>query len=75
MIEIYSKEHCGHCFSAISLAHKMGLEYKEIKIGEDVDRELFVSQYPSIRQVPAIFIDGEYIGGLNEFKQRMEVEC
>jgi glutaredoxin len=75
MIEIYSKENCGHCVSALSLANQKCLEYKEIKIGYDIDRDVFVKQYPSIRQVPAIFIDGEYIGGLNEFKQRMEVEC
>ena len=31
----------------------------------------FKDNYPNIKQVPAIFIDDEYIGGYNELEKRL----
>jgi len=70
MIKIYSKDNCSHCVSAKSFLTQKNLEYTEVVIGEDITREEFVEQYPSIGTVPAIFIDSEFIGG---FKQLINI--
>lgn len=65
-IEIYSKEGCGYCVRAKDHFKNHGLPFTEYKLGEDVTREDIQARVPEgiiVRQIPQIFIDGEYIGG------------
>jgi len=48
---------------AKSLLKSKGLAFSEYKLGQDITRDEFLERYPNIRTMPAIFIDGEYIGG------------
>ena len=43
-----------------------GIQYEEISIEEPDAREKFMREYPQLRQMPQIFIDGENIGGYQQ---------
>jgi glutaredoxin len=43
--------------------YSKGVEYEEIKIGREITREEFKEQFPSVKTVPYIIIDGNVIGG------------
>jgi glutaredoxin 3 len=59
---------CPFCQQAKALAKAKGIDYTNIDIGTDISREEFQNKFPSARTVPLILIDGEVIGGFNEFK-------
>jgi glutaredoxin len=66
MIEIYSKEDCGFCKSAKDLLTINSMGYTEHQIGRDLTREEFIERFPTVKTVPAILVDNNYIGGYNE---------
>ena len=60
---IYSRDDCPWCDRAKDLLYTKGEEYQEIKIGREITREEFKEQFPSVKTVPYIIIDGNPIGG------------
>jgi glutaredoxin len=74
-IEIYSKEDCPYCQYAIQKAESMSsyiekvVTYKKYMLGEDFTREELLEKFPTARTFPQITIDGESIGGWNEFQK------
>ena len=62
-VTIYSKPNCGSCTQAKNLLTLRGDSYTEVVIGEHITRDEFVEQFPEVRTVPHIIIDGETIGG------------
>lgn len=72
-IEIYSKDHCPYCDMAVHKAQAMMQERSDIelsvkKLGEDFGREEMLENFPGARTFPQIRIDGENIGGWQEFQ-------
>lgn len=72
-IEIYSKDHCPYCDMAVHKAQAMMQERSDIKVsvkklGEDFGREEMLENFPGARTFPQIRIDGENIGGWQEFQ-------
>lgn len=80
-IEIYSKEMCPYCDLAVRKAEAMSLNttsfgeeiqsmvtYEKFMLGKDFTREELFEKFPSARTFPQITIDGNYIGGWQEFK-------
>lgn len=65
-ITIYSKNLCGYCTMAKTWLNNKGIQYEEISIEEPDAREKFMREYPQLRQMPQIFIDGENIGGYQQ---------
>lgn len=63
MIVLYSKDNCKFCEMAKDLLKTKQFDFTEYRIGKDITREEFMEQFPNIRTAPAIFINGEYIGG------------
>ena len=63
MITVYSKDNCKFCEMTKTLLTSKGIDFTENKLGKEITREEFMEQFPNIRTMPAIFIDGEYIGG------------
>jgi glutaredoxin 3 len=61
---IYSKSNCPNCESAKDLLHKANMDYEERSVDEAQWRDVFMRQYPELRQMPQIFYKGERIGGL-----------
>jgi glutaredoxin 3 len=66
MIEIYSKPDCGFCKAAKDLLELNDIGYNEYSIGTHLTREEFIEKFPNVKTVPAILVDGFFIGGYNE---------
>ena len=65
-IEIYSKDWCPFCSKAKSLLQSKQLEYVEVDITSDLEREQEMITRSGRRTVPQVFIDGESIGGYDD---------
>jgi len=67
VIEIYGKDNCPYCDRAIALAEKIKAEFTYKKLDRDFTREDLMEKFPTARTFPQITIDGEAIGGYDEF--------
>ena len=65
-IIIYSKNLCGYCTMAKAWLNNKDIQYEEISIEEPEIRQKFMKDYPHLRQMPQIFINGENIGGYQQ---------
>lgn len=63
-VTIYTKSACPNCVTAKQLLKAKGLTYSEVNMDNDAKRAAFADQYPDIRVMPQIFIDGQRVGGL-----------
>ena len=71
-VEIYTGPLCIFCDWAKKLLERKGVPYKEIYIGDDLDkREEMLKKTNGSKTVPQIFIDGKHIGG-NDSLQDLE---
>ena len=68
-VEIYSKEWCPYCAKAKSLLKTKRIEYQEIDVTNDAEREEEMIQRSQRRTVPQIFIDDESVGGYDDLAQ------
>ena len=69
---VWSKDGCSHCVQAKALLESNGITYEERNItGGTWTREQLFEAVPTAKTMPQIFLDGEYVGGLNELKQRL----
>ncbi len=66
-IEIYSKPRCTFCTRAKQLCELRGLEYDYKLLDADFTMEELLEKVPAAKTFPQIFIDGESIGGFQEF--------
>jgi glutaredoxin 3 len=63
-IVIYTKSGCPNCVTAKRLLDDKGIGYEE-RDAEDVAVFMkLMEQYPEVRQMPQIFIEGQRVGGL-----------
>ena len=68
-VEIYSKPQCPYCDMAKNLAEQKGYDLTYKMLDEDFDREVLMETFPGARTFPQIIVDGEKIGGYQEFKK------
>ena len=68
---VWSKYQCTFCDQAKQLLESKGIAYEERKIGDGYTREELLEAVPTARAVPQIFLDGEYIGGFNELRKKL----
>lgn len=59
---------CPYCMQAKQLAKSKGIQFEDIDIGKDITMQEFMQKYPGAKSVPLILIDGDAVGGFNEFK-------
>lgn len=70
--EIYSTPSCGQCVTAKQLLTSRDIPYTEYTIGKDASKDEVEARVgSSIRSVPQIFMNDEYVGGLNELKAKI----
>lgn len=62
-VVVYSKPDCPHCVTAKNILKANEVEFDEIIIGSDISLDEFKEKNPTVRSVPAIFLDGNYMGG------------
>jgi len=71
MITIYSKENCPNCQEAVNICSHKGWDYEVKKLGVDYEIQDLMEACPvPVKTVPQIFVDGEYYGGISNFKQK-----
>jgi len=67
-VVIYSKPQCPYCDMAKRLAEQKGYDLEVYMLGEDFEREQLMETFPGARTFPQIIVDGEKIGGYDNFK-------
>lgn len=68
---VWSQENCTYCDQAKMLLELKGITYEERRIGEEWTKKQLLEHVPTARSVPQIFLDGEYVGGYTELRQRI----
>lgn len=63
-VTIYTKSNCPNCTTAKQLLASKGIRFGESDAEKDGTLAALQMLHPQIRQMPAIFIDGQYVGGL-----------
>ena len=71
-VEIYSKPQCPYCDMAKRLAEVEGHELTYKMLDEDFDRETLMETFPGARTFPQIIVDGEKIGGFQDYKKLVD---
>ena len=69
---VWSKYNCPQCEQAKTLLRQKNIIFEERKIGDGWYREDLLAEVPNAKSVPQIFFDQEYVGGLQELKQKLE---
>ena len=72
MIEIYGKPMCPFCDKAKNLCETRGFKYTYKSLGTDYTREELMEQFPNARTVPQIVVNGQKIGGFDQFTQYLD---
>lgn len=62
-IKIYTKSNCPNCVSAKQLLTVKGIPYDEFNAENEHIRADLEHNHPQVRQMPAIWINGQYVGG------------
>lgn len=73
-VEIYGASWCQPCQKSKQLCIEKGLDYIFKDVTQDLDAREEVEQRlgKKIDTVPQIFIDGEYIGGADAFRAKVQ---
>lgn len=60
---IYTKLYCPNCVAAKQLLKSKGIPYQETDVEKGNTLEALIALHPQIKQMPAIFVEGQYVGG------------
>ena len=71
-VEIYSKPQCPYCDMAKALAEREEHDLTVKMLDVDFDREVLMESFRGARTFPQIIVDGEKIGGYQEFKKLVD---
>lgn len=58
-IKVYSREGCVKCNHAKKTMTDHGLDFEELKIGSDIDRDTVLEMFPGAKALPIITVDDE----------------
>ena len=67
LVEIWGRPGCSYCERAKQICKKFGLNYIYHQLDEDFTREELLERFPDAKTYPQIIVDGEYIGGHDDF--------
>ncbi len=63
---IYTKDYCGYCFRAKDLLDNKQVNYTELDVTNDPEKEQEMRERSGRTTVPQIFIDAQHIGGCDD---------
>lgn len=70
--EVWSQTNCPACTEAKRLLEQRAIKYHECMIAMNgYTKKDLIAKVPNARSVPQIFLDGKYIGGLQELKREL----
>ena len=67
LVEIWGRPGCSYCERAKQICKKFGLNYIYHQLDEDFTKEWLLERFPGAKTYPQIIVDGEYIGGHDDF--------
>ena len=67
LVEIWGKPGCPYCERSKQICKKFGLNYIYHQLDEDFTREELLEKFPYAKSFPQIVVDGEYVGGHDDF--------
>ena len=68
---VWSQTNCPACVEAKRLLDNRAIKYKDCVIGIGYTKKDLIERVPDARNVPQIFLNGEYVGGLVELKRKL----
>lgn len=71
-VELYTRKDCGFCGMAKEALKEKRLSYSEHVIGETVSRDDVRNAFPSVKFLPIVVIDNQFVGGYNELVNILE---
>jgi glutaredoxin len=70
--QVWSQANCPACVEAKRLLDLHGVQIEERMLGiNGYTKKDLIELVPHARSVPQIFVDGEYVGGLQELKRKL----
>lgn len=63
-IMMYTVANCPNCVAAKQLLKSKGLVFQEVDVEKGNTLEALMVLHPEVRQMPAIFINNQRVGGL-----------
>ena len=66
---VWSQANCPACNQAKALLDAKGIAYEVKMLGENATKQELVEAVPGARSVPQIFLNGEYVGGLDALRK------
>ena len=72
MIEVYGKPDCVWCDAAKKLLNETNTPYKYYSVGQDIGIDFIIENFPGVKTVPIIVVDGFRIGGYESLKSYLE---
>lgn len=67
-VEIFGTPTCAKCETAKKMCETRGIDFEYTVVGDGITKEaLFEKIGKAVVTVPQIFVDGEYLGGLDSF--------
>jgi glutaredoxin 3 len=80
-VTVYSRvDYCPYCMKAKNLLSEKGIDFKEVVVGIDIDKDSFKDKintdYGIVPQtVPQIIIDGNLVGGYDDLVTFLSKDC
>jgi glutaredoxin 3 len=72
LAQVWSQTNCPACTEAKRLLDQQGIVIEERMLGVNgYTKKDLIDLVPHARSVPQIFVDGEYVGGLQELKRKL----
>jgi len=65
-VKIYTSAACGYCERAKKLLNSLGIKFEEVSVESNPEERARLIEEFNWMTVPAIFINGELIGGYDE---------
>ena len=65
-ITLITRDGCSFCVKAKNLLETSGLDYDEMKIERDIERDEVLKTYPEAKLLPLFLLDSEHKGSYDE---------
>lgn len=71
MITIWTRNGDPFCINAVKQLQRARKEYLEKRLGENATPDQLEAAAPGVKELPAVFIDDKYVGGLRALQSHL----